>query len=72
MTDTKPVFDAIVRNLLRLFGDGYAVVSLSAARYSRARGFKGEPGFERLQEAYPIPVDGQRSSARSCPTRRVE
>src|SRR5262249_15627123 len=28
MTDTKPVFDAIVRNLLRLFGTRFAAVNL--------------------------------------------
>ena len=28
MTDTQPVFDAIVRNLLRLFPTSYAVVQL--------------------------------------------
>jgi GAF domain-containing protein len=28
MTDTKPVFDAIVRNLLRLFGTSFATVQL--------------------------------------------
>ncbi|HET7297325.1 MAG TPA: GAF domain-containing protein, partial [Burkholderiales bacterium] len=58
MTDTKPVFDAIVRNLLRLFGTGYAVVSLRRGQIFDLGGFRGEPGFERLQDAYPMPVDG--------------
>ncbi|HSC09067.1 MAG TPA: GAF domain-containing protein, partial [Steroidobacteraceae bacterium] len=57
MTDTKPVFDAIVRNLLRLFGTGYAVVALRRGEVFELAGFKGEPGFERLQEVYPLPVD---------------
>ncbi|HEU4921689.1 MAG TPA: GAF domain-containing protein, partial [Burkholderiales bacterium] len=58
MTDTKPVFDAIVRNLMRLFGTGYAVVSLKRGEIFELGGFRGEPGFERLQDAYPMPVDG--------------
>jgi GAF domain-containing protein/anti-sigma regulatory factor (Ser/Thr protein kinase) len=57
MTDTKPVFDAIVRNLLRLFGTSYAVVALRRGEVFELAGFKGEPGFERLQEVYPLPVD---------------
>jgi GAF domain-containing protein len=59
MTDTKPVFDAIVHNLLRLFGTSYAVVALRRGEMFELAGFQGEPGFERLQEVYPIPVDGQ-------------
>jgi GAF domain-containing protein len=57
MTDTKPVFDAIVRSLLRLFGTGYAVVALRRGQVFELAGFQGEPGFERLQEVYPLPVD---------------
>jgi GAF domain-containing protein len=57
MTETKPVFEAIVRNLLRLFGTGYAVVALRHGEVFELAGFKGEPGFERLQEVYPLPVD---------------
>ena len=32
ITDTKPVFDAIVRNLLRLFGTRFATVQLLHVR----------------------------------------
>jgi GAF domain-containing protein len=57
MTDTKPVFDAIVHNTMRLFGTSYAVVALRRGQVFELAGFKGEPGFERLQDAYPLPLD---------------
>src|SRR5260370_41181087 len=56
MTDTKPVFDAIVRNLLRLFGTRFAVVqTLHDGRVERP-GVNGDPGFERLIDRYPRPL----------------
>ena len=46
MTDTKPVFDAIVRNLLRLFPTSYAVVQLIQDGMIHMAALNGEPGFE--------------------------
>ena len=58
MTDAKPVFDAIVRNLLRLFGTRYAVVQLLQDGIIRLPAVDGEPGFEKLIDYYPRPLDG--------------
>jgi signal transduction histidine kinase len=57
MTDTKPVFDAIVRNLLRLFGTRFAVVQLFQDGMVHVPAVDGEPGFEKLIERYPRPLD---------------
>jgi signal transduction histidine kinase len=57
MTDTKPVFDAIVRNLLRLFGTRFAVVQLFQDGMVQVPAVDGEPGFEKLIEQYPRPLD---------------
>ena len=57
MTDTGPVFEAIVRNLLRLFGTRFAVVTLLRDGMLELVGIKGEPGFEKLAEHYPVPLD---------------
>src|SRR5215831_10440559 len=57
ITETKPVFDAILRNLLRLFGTSYAVVQLLQDGMIHLVAFDGEPGFERLASYYPLPLD---------------
>ncbi len=57
MTDTKPVFDAIVRNLQRLFGTRFAVVQLLRDGIVEMSAADGEPGFEKLIERYPRPLD---------------
>jgi signal transduction histidine kinase len=56
MTDTKPVFDAIVRNLLRLFGTRFAVVQTLHDGMVEMPAVQGDPGFERLIERYPRPL----------------
>ncbi len=58
IADTRPVFDAIVRNLLRLFGTRFAVVQTIADDglvYMPAA--DGDPGFEKMLEHYPRPLD---------------
>ncbi len=57
LTDVKPVFDAIVRNLLRLFGTRFAVVQLLQDGVITMPAADGEPGFERLIDYYPRPLD---------------
>ena len=57
MTDTRPVFDAIVRNLLRLFGTRFAVVQILRDGIVEMPAVDGEPGFEKLIERYPRPLD---------------
>src|SRR5262245_60941193 len=58
-TDTGPVFDAIVRNLLRLFGSSFAFVGLLRDGMIEVVGLKGEPGFEKLAERLPVPLDAR-------------
>ena len=57
ITDTKPVFDAIVRNLLRLFGTRFATVQLLHDGMIEMPAAGGQPGFERIKESYPLPLD---------------
>ncbi len=57
MTDTKPVFDAIVRNLLRLFGTGFAVVQTVRDGMVEVPAVGGVAGFENFVRHYPRPVD---------------
>jgi GAF domain-containing protein len=58
MTDSKPVFDAIVRNLLRLFGTRFAVVQLLQDGMIHMAALEGEAGFEKMADRFPIPFDG--------------
>src|SRR5919197_1621648 len=58
-TDTKPVFEAIVHNLLRLFGTRFAFVGLLRDGMVEVAGLKGEPGFEKLAERLPVPLDAR-------------
>ena len=57
ITDTKPVFDAIVRNLLRLFGTRFAAITLLQDGLIHMPAVAGELGFERLTERFPRPLD---------------
>src|SRR5262249_15707374 len=58
-TGRGPVFDAIVRNLLRLFGSSFAFVGLLRDGMIEVVGLKGEPGFEKLAERLPVPLDAR-------------
>ncbi|TAK46063.1 MAG: HAMP domain-containing protein [Betaproteobacteria bacterium] len=57
IADTQPVFDAITRNILRLFGARFAVVQLLRDGAIRMGALSGEAGFERLGDNYPRPLD---------------
>jgi GAF domain-containing protein len=57
ITDTKPVFDTITSNLMRLFGTRYASVVLLRDGRLELGGFAGEPGYEKLAATYPRPLD---------------
>ena len=59
MTDPRPVFDAIVRNLTRLFGTKFAVVTLIRDGRLELDGVRGELGFEKLAAQYPIPLNNK-------------
>src|SRR5260370_32465659 len=56
MTDTKPVFDAIARNLLRLLGPPFSVIQTFHDEMVEWPAENGEPGFERLIDRYPRPL----------------
>ncbi|MGB6400787.1 MAG: GAF domain-containing protein [Bradyrhizobium sp.] len=57
MTDTKPVFDAIVRNLRRLFGTRFSVLqTLRDDGMVEMPAVDGDPGFEKLIDRYPRPL----------------
>ena len=59
MNDPGPVFDAIVRNLIRLFDTGFAVVTLIQDDKLELVGIRGEPGFEKLAAHYPVPLNNR-------------
>jgi PAS domain S-box-containing protein len=71
MTDTKPMFDAIVRNLLRLFGTRFAVVQLLHDGMVHMPVADGEPGFERLTDRYPRPLDNHTVGGRAMLSKQV-
>ena len=52
-TDTKPVFDAIVRNLLRLFEARWACVQVVHDGIVHMPAIDGEPGSRKLIDYYP-------------------
>ncbi len=72
MADTQPVFDAIVRNLLRLFGTQFAVVQLVQDGIVNMPAAGGRPGFERLTERYPRPMDANTLGGQVMLSRQVQ
>jgi two-component system NtrC family sensor kinase len=65
IADTKPVFDAIVRNLLRLFGTRFAVIMLLQNGMIYLSAVAGEQGFERLADLFPRPLSDDTISGRA-------
>jgi GAF domain-containing protein len=57
ITDTKPVFEAIVRNLRRLFGTRFAMVQLLRDGMVHWAAAGDEAEFEILTQQYPRPLD---------------
>jgi class 3 adenylate cyclase len=57
MADTKPVFDAIVRNLLRLFSTRFVTVQHLHDGMIEMAAADGKPGIEKIMELYPRPLD---------------
>jgi signal transduction histidine kinase len=70
-TDTKRVFDAIVRNLLRLFGTSYATVQLLHDGMIHMAALDGEPGFEKLAAHYPLPFNDRSVNGRAMLSKQV-
>ena len=71
MTDSKPVFDAIVRSLLRLFSTRFATVQLLKDGMVHLAALDGEPGFERLADRFPVPLDDSTLAGRTMLSKRV-
>ena len=65
IADTKPVFDAIVRNLLRLFGTRFATIQLLQDGMIHLPAVAGEPGFERLADLFPRPLNDESFSGQA-------
>ena len=63
--DTRPVFEAILDNLLRLFGTRFALILLLRDGMLHAAGIKGPPGFEKMAERYPLPLDKNLHSSKA-------
>jgi two-component system, NtrC family, sensor kinase len=57
MTDAKPVFDAIVRTVSRLFGTRFAIITLLRGDMIEIAGFVGDPGFEKFAARFPVPLN---------------
>ena len=69
-TDPGPVFDAIVRNLIRLFGTKFAVVTLIRDSKLELVGVRGERGFEKLAAHYPVPLNNKTLAGRAIAARK--
>ena len=71
MTDPKPVFDAIVRNLLRLLGTRFASVSLLHNGIIEMPAADGMPGIQSLTQLYPRPLDDTTVGGQAMLSRQV-
>jgi class 3 adenylate cyclase len=65
IADTKPVFDAIVRNLLRLFDTRFASINLLQDGMTYLVAVAGEPGFERMADLFPRSLNDESFSGRA-------
>ena len=72
MTDAKPVFDTIARNVQRLIGTRFAVVQVVRDGIIEMPAAAGEPGFERLTERYPRPLDDSTTGGRAMLSMQVQ
>jgi GAF domain-containing protein len=71
VSDTRPVFDAIVRNLLRLFDTRYATVVLVREGQLHLAALQGEPGYEWVAGGFPRPLNDSNISGRAMLTGKV-
>jgi PAS domain S-box-containing protein len=68
-TDVQPVFDAIVKNVQRLFGTGFAVLQLVRDGRLELAAFDGQAGFERIAAEFPRPLSGDSIGAKAIRAR---
>ena len=69
--DLKPVFEAILDNLLRLICTRLALLLLVRDGMLHVAGIKGDPGFEKLAQHYPLPLDDRLLSGKAILTGRA-
>jgi PAS domain S-box-containing protein len=68
-TNVQPVFDAIVRNVQRLFGTRFAVLQLVRGGQLELVAFDGQPGFKKITAEFPRPLSGDSIGAKSVRSR---
>jgi PAS domain S-box-containing protein len=68
-TDVQPVFDAIVKNVQRLFGTSFAVLQLVREGRLELVAYDGQPGFERITAEFPRPLSGDSIGAKAIRAR---
>jgi signal transduction histidine kinase len=68
--DPRPIFDAIVANLLRLFGSRFAAVELVRDGRIEMAAYRG-PAVDKVLASYPRPFDDQTVAGRSMRRRSV-
>jgi signal transduction histidine kinase len=71
VTDTKPVFDAIVRNLRRLFGTRMAMVQILKDGMAHLAAAAHELEFETLNQQFPRPLDRSTGSGLAMLSKQV-
>jgi signal transduction histidine kinase/putative methionine-R-sulfoxide reductase with GAF domain len=71
VTDTKPVFDAIVRNLRRLFGTRMAMVQVLKDGMAHLAAVAHELEFETLNQQFPRPLDESTGSGLAMLSKQV-
>ena len=71
MTDTQPVFDAIVRNLLRLFGVDLPWCNCSRDNGSTCRRSAATPDSRSCRTTIPVPLDDTTGGGLAMLSRRT-
>ena len=71
LTDTQPVFEGIVRNLLRLFGTRFATVQLFKDGMVDMPAAGGAAGIEKLRERFPRPLDEHTAGGQAMVLKRM-
>jgi GAF domain-containing protein len=71
VTDTKPVFEAIVRNLRRLFGTRFAMVQVLKDGMAHLAAASQDVEFEVLNQQFPRLVDGSTGSGHAMLSKQV-
>jgi GAF domain-containing protein len=71
VADTKPVFDAIVRSLRRLFGTRFAMVQVLKDGMVHLAAAAQDAEFETLSQQFPRPLDGSTGSGRAMLSKQV-